>query len=131
MLQPHQRAALIPADLGVPSHSFLKSRFVESLQPTGKSPFLAIVVQAIQLQSQILADIQGLVELSSGSSLPVVSDFVGQLNLESRELSIRQSQPGKIFSGDLSENGRVMVLRQAGQAKQIHLVHEQTLAQLV
>ena len=122
---------MIPSEPGVPWHSFLKSRFVESLHPTGKSASLAIVVQTIQQQSQILADIQGLVELSSGSSLPVVSDFVGQLNLESRELSIHQAHPQKVWIGEISENGRVMALREVGQSKPIHLVHEQTLAQLV
>src|SRR5689334_1568458 len=131
MLQPHQRAALIPSEPVVPWHSFLKSRFVESLHSNGTSASLAIVVQTIQQQSQILADIRGLVELSSGSSLPVVSAFVGQLNLESRELSIHQAHPQKAWNGQISENGRVMVLREAGQAKPIHLVHEETLAQLV
>jgi hypothetical protein len=131
MLQPQQRAALIPSEPGVPWHAFLKSRFVETRQSSEKSPSIAIVVQAIQQRSPILADIAGLVELSSGSALPVVSAFVGQLNLETREFSIRQSQPDKILSGQLSENGRVMILREAGQSKQMHLVHEPTLAQLV
>jgi hypothetical protein len=115
----------------MPWHSFLTSRFVESLQSKGKSVSLAIVVRTIQQQSQILANIHGLIELSSGLSLPVISDFVGQLNLESRELSIHQAHPQIAWNGQISENGRVMLLREAGPSKPIHLVHEQTLAQLV
>jgi len=131
MLEPHSRAALIPSEPGIPWYSFLQSRFVQYPPPAAKIPAVAVVVQTIQQSSQILADIQGLVELSLGSSLPVVSAFVGQLNLESREFLIRQAHPEKSWSGQLSENGRVMVLREAGRAKPMHLIHEQTLAQLV
>ncbi|EDY16439.1 hypothetical protein CfE428DRAFT_6058 [Chthoniobacter flavus Ellin428] len=122
---------MIPNEPGTPWYSFLKSRFIEAQPPSGKGPLLSLVIQTIQQQSPVLADIQGLVELSLGSALPVVSAFVGQLNLETRDFSIRQDQSAKIFSGQLSDNGRVMVLREAGQAKQIHLVHEATLAQLL
>jgi len=131
MLEPYERAALIPAEPGVPWHSFLKSRFVESSRTNGKALSLAIVVQAVQQQSHVHADIVGLVELYSGSALPVVLGFVGQLNLENREFSIRQDQSGKNFTGKISENGLVMTLHEMGSSKPIYLVHEPTLAQLV
>jgi hypothetical protein len=131
MLETHQRAALIPIAPGVPWHSFLASRFVEPRHFAGKGASLAIVVQAIQQQGPIAAGVLGLVELFKDSALPVVSAFEGQINLESREFSIRQSEPGKSFSGQISENGLVIVLHAAGQTKPIHLVHEQTLGQLV
>jgi hypothetical protein len=70
-------------------------------------------------------------ELSLGSSLPIVSEFVGVLNLENREISIRQLQPERNYAGQISENGRVILLREVGQPKPIHLIHEETLAQLV
>jgi len=128
MLEPHQRAAVIPNDPGVNWHSFIKSRFVDA---SGEDPSLAIVVLNVAQQDQTLANLRGLVELSLGGSLPVVSEFAGVVNLESREISIHQTQPQGIYAGQLSGNGRVMVLREAGQSTPIHLVHEQTLAQLV
>ena len=98
---------------------------------SGKNSSLGIVVQSIEQQSQEHAEFRGLVEMSSGSSLPVVSEFVGVLNLETREIAIQQTQPEKNYGGRISENGRVIVLRQAGQAKPIHLVHEETLKRFV
>jgi hypothetical protein len=88
-------------------------------------------VQTIEQQSQEHAEIRGILEQSSGSSLPVVSEFVGVLNLESLEISIQQTQPEKIYSGQISENGRVITLWQTGQSKPIHLVHDETLVQFV
>lgn len=131
MLELHSRAALIPSEPGLNWHSFIKSRFVDPLHHGGGTPSLAVVVQTFAQQSQSLADIRGLMELSSGSSLPVVSEFVGLVNLESREISIRQIQPEKNYAGQISENGRVIVLSEVGQSKPIHLIHEETLAQLV
>jgi hypothetical protein len=131
MLELHNRASLIPSEPGVSWHSFIKSRFVDPLQHGRGTPSLAVVVHTAQPQSQTLAEIRGLMELSSGSSLPVVSEFVGLLNLESREISIRQIQPEKNYAGQVSENGLVIVLREVGQSKPIHLIHEETLAQLV
>jgi hypothetical protein len=121
----------MPNEPGVPWHFFLQSRFVGCSDAKGKGAFLAIDVRNIQQESPIVATIHGLVEISSGAALPVVTEFAGQLNIQSRELSLQQAHPAKAWAGQISENGRVMVLREAGQAKLIHLVHEQTLAQLV
>jgi hypothetical protein len=131
MLEPHHRAAQIPNEPGVTWLHFIHSRYVESSPANSKSGTLAIVMRAIQQQSQTLAGLQGLVEISWGGSLPVVTDFQGVLNLENREISIQQAPPEKTYDGQLSENGRVMVLRLRGQVKPIYLVHEPTLAQLV
>jgi len=131
MIEPHQRAALIPNDPGVRWPHFLRARFTGPLSHTKRDASLAIVVQAIAQQSQEHADLRGLVEVSSRSSLPVVFEFAGVLNPETREISIRQTQPDKTYDGQISENGRVMTLREAGHSKPIHLVHEETLAQLV
>jgi hypothetical protein len=71
------------------------------------------------------------VEVSSLASLPVVFEFAGILNLETREITIRQAQPDKTYDGRISENGRVMTLHEAGRPKPLHLVHEQTLEELI
>ena len=92
---------------------------------------LGVVVERIVQKSPGHCDLQGLIELSSGGSLPVVFPFQGVLNLESRELTIQQAQPEKRWGGALSENGRVMTLLEVGQSKLVHLVHESTLEQLV
>jgi hypothetical protein len=92
---------------------------------------LAVSIQSLVQKSQGHAELKGLIELSSGGSLPVVFVFDGVLNLETREISIQQTHPEKHWDGLLSENGRVMTLHEAGQAKPIHLVHELTLDQLV
>jgi len=133
MIQPHQRAALIPNDPGMNWLQFLTGRFVGSTARSAAGPgaSLAIVVQAFGQQDLGNAGLRGLVEVSLRSSLPVVFEFTGALNLETREITIRQIQPDKIYSGQISENGRVMTLREAGHPKPIHLVHEETLAQLV
>ena len=131
MLELHTRAALTPSQPRVSWHSFIKSRFIDTLHHGKGDQSLAVVVQSIQQQSQTVAEIRGLMELSLGSSLPVVSEFVGVLNLENREISIRQTQPERNYAGQVSENGRVIVLREAGQSRPIHLIHEETLTQLV
>jgi len=131
MIKPHQRAALIPNGAGVSWSHFLRGRFVGPLSQAGSDASLAIVVESVVQQSQEHANLRGLVEVSSRSSLPVVFAFVGVLNPETREISVHQAQPDKIYSGQISENGRVMALREAGHSKPIHLVHEETLAQLV
>jgi hypothetical protein len=131
MIQPHQRAALIPNDPSVSWTGFLGGRFIGSLTSAGREASLAIVVQAFAHQGPEHAHLRGLVEVSSRSSLPVVFEFAAVLNLETREISIRQSQPGKTYEGQISENGRVMTLREPGRPKPIHLVHEETLAQLL
>jgi hypothetical protein len=61
----------------------------------------------------------------------VIFPFDGVLNLETREISIHQAHPEKSWAGQISANGRVMVLQETSQAKPIHLVHEETLAQLI
>lgn len=131
MIQPHQRAALIPNDPRVSWTAFLGGRFVGALPSAGRDASLAIVPQALAHQDLQFAQLRGLVEVSSRSSLPVVFQFAAILNLETREITIRQAQPDKTYEGQLSENGRVMTLREPGQPKPIHLVHEETLAQLV
>jgi hypothetical protein len=125
MLQPYQRAALIPNEPGVTWAHFLSTRFVQS------DGSFALVMQGIVQKSQAHCDLVGLIEISSGGSLPVIFTFQGVLNLESREISIHQAQPEKAWSGQISTNGRVITLFAAGQAKPIHLVHEQTLEQLI
>jgi len=82
-------------------------------------------------KSLVHSDLKGLIELSSGASLPVIFQFDGVLNLETREISIQQAHPEKSWAGQISTNGRVMVLQEVGRAKPIHLVHEETLDQLI
>jgi hypothetical protein len=125
MFQPHQRAALIPNGPGVKWPQWLGAPFV---QPGGS---FAVVVQGLVQRGQEHLDLKGLIEISSGASLPVIFPFDGVLNLETREISIHQAQPEKSWSGQISANGRVMTLQEAGQAKPIHLVHEQTLDELI
>lgn len=131
MLEPHQRAALIANEPGVSWNHFLRGRFLGPLPHAGKDASLGVVMQTIEQQSQEHAEIRGFTEQSSGSSLPVVTEFAGVLNVETREISIHQAHAQMNFSGQISANGRVMVLRQAGQSKPLHLVHEGTLAQLL
>jgi hypothetical protein len=131
MIQPHQRAALIPNDPRVSWTGFLGGRFVGALPTAGRDASLAIVVQAFAHQGPEHAQLRGLVEVSSRSSLPVVFEFAAVLNLETREITIRQAEPDKTYEGQISENGRVMTLREPGRPKPIYLVHEETLAQLV
>jgi hypothetical protein len=125
MLQPHQRAALIPNDPGVNWPQFLGERFVQS------NGSFAIVAQSIVQKSQTHCELKGLIEISSNGALPVIFQFTGGLNLENREISILQVQPEKAWSGNVSENGRVIVLREASKGKPMHLIHEQTLEQLI
>ncbi|MDR3403119.1 MAG: hypothetical protein P4L99_11540 [Chthoniobacter sp.] len=127
MFQPHQRAALFPNEPGIHWTQFLGGRFVQ-LAAGGT---FAVSIQNIVQKSQGHADLKGMIELSSGGSLPVVFACEGVLNLETREIAIQQTHPEKRWTGLLSENGRVMTLHEAGQAKPIHLVHELTLEQLV
>jgi hypothetical protein len=131
MLEPHQRAALIPIEPGVHWHHFLDGRFTGPAPHIAKNTSLAVTVQTIEQPSQTNAVLRGLVELLAGSSLPVVSEFVAELNLETREISIRQSRPDRRYLGQFSENGRLLVLRENGQPKPIYLVHEETLATLL
>jgi hypothetical protein len=122
---------MIPNEPGVSWPQVLRARFVGPFTQAGRDVSLAVVVQTIVQQSQDHAHLSGLVEVSSRSSLPVVFEFAGALNLETHEISIHQTQPDKIYAGQVSENGRVMALREAGRSKLIHLVHEETLEKLV
>jgi len=123
MIEPHQRAALIPNSRGVLWHTFLRERFL------GTS--FGILIQSIEQQTQEHADLHGLVEHSFGRSLPVVSDFSGALNIETREITIHETQHDRHYAGQFSENGRVLTLRQQGEAKPLHLVHDETLRDLL
>lgn len=131
MLESHQRAALFPNDPGVQWHHFLGGRFIGPSPRTAKNTSLALVAQTIDQQSPIHATLRGLIELSSGGSLPIVTEFVGELNLETREISIHQPRPDMHYTGRFSENGRVLVLRANEESKSAHLVHEETLAKFV
>ena len=131
MIEPHQRATLIPNDPGVSWLHVLSARFVGPFLQAGKDASLAIVVQTITPQSLAHAHLRGIVEVSSRSSLPVVFEFAGVVNMETREISIHQTQPDKIYGGQVSENGRVMTLRETGHSKPMHLVHEETLERLI
>ena len=88
-------------------------------------------MQSIAPQSEEHAEVRGLLELIAGTSLPLVSEFVGVLNLESREISIHDANQGRHFSGQISENGRVIVLRQKSHARPIHLIDEATLQEMI
>lgn len=131
MLEPHQRAALFPNEPGVQWHHFLVGRFIGPSPRAGKNTSLAVVTHTIEQQSSIHATLRGLLEVSSGDSLPIVSEFVGELNLETREISIHQAQSDTHYTGRFSDNGRVLVLGETGGSKSAHLVHEETLAKFV
>jgi hypothetical protein len=131
MLEPHQRAALLPNGPGLSWHHFLAGRFVGTPGRPGGAASFACVVGNIQAQEPGIAEIRGWIEQSSGPALPIVSEFVGVLNLETREISFQLAQPATAYNGQISENGRVMVLRQTGQARPLYLVHEETLAELI
>ena len=123
MLQPHQRAAMMPNEPKVHWHQFLVSRYRSSDES------LALVIQNVAQQSPHHADLKGQIEVSPAGSLPVIFEFAGVLNLETREVSVQQTQPAIIWTGQISANGRVVALRKAGGGKVIHLVHEETLAE--
>src|SRR5258707_10075674 len=110
MLETHQRAAWIPNGPNIPWHHFIVSRFVGRLPGRDRDAILAVVVHSISQQSETHAELRGVMEYSSGSSLPVVFEFVGSLLLDSREISMDEmhlNQPRRHYSGQLSENGRV------------------------
>ena len=116
---------MIPNAPGVSWPQFLAEPFVQA----GGS--FAVVVQTIVPRSLEHSDLKGMIEISSGASLPVIFAFAGLLNVETREISIQQAHPQKSWSGQISTNGRVMQLTEVGQVKPIHLVHEETLEQLL
>jgi hypothetical protein len=136
MLELHQRAAWITNAPNVEWHHFLRSRFVGRLPAREGGADLAVVVQSVVQQSGIHAELRGSMEYGPSVS-PVVFDFVASLDIENREIVIREPHPNKperTFSGQFSENGRVMALSTGLPAdrtsKAFHLVHEDTLADL-
>ena len=137
MLELHQRAARIANAPNVAWHHVLRSRFAGPRPAREGGGGLAVVVQSIVQQSDTHAELRGSVEYFSDPSLPIVFEFVGTLHIETRELSLhepRPNQPERIYSGQLSENGRVLTLRvhlaEGRAAKPFHLIHEGTLAEL-
>lgn len=137
MLAVHQRAAWVQNNPGIPWHHFLQARFVGLLPDRGRDALFAIVVQAVAQQSEDHADLRGVTEYAVGSSLPVVVEFTGSLMLDTREISVQEqqlTQPGRNFSGQFSENGRVIAMRfhlvGGKPTKPFHLIHEETLAML-
>ncbi len=137
MLELHQRAAWIVNEPNVEWHHLLRSRFVGQLPAREGGTGIAVVVQSIVQQSEAQAELRGCMEYFSGRSLPVVFDFVGSLQIETRELVIREPRPNlpeRTYSGQLSENGRVMTLHahlpEGRTSKPIHLIHDDTLAEL-
>ena len=137
MLAIHQRAAAIPNNPEIPWHHFIRSRFVGRLPERDRDASLAIAVHTVTQQSETHADLRGVMEYAVGSSLPVVFEFVGSLLLDTREISVQEqhlNQPVRNYSGQFSENGRVMTLRlhpaDGKPSKQFHLTHKDTLDML-
>ncbi len=122
MLEPHQRAARIPNAPEVRWHQFLSGRFL--------GPTLGLAIQAAEQQTAEHAELRGILEYANDGSLPVVLEFTGALNIETREITVHETRPEWHYSGQFSENGRVLTLRRDGQAKLIYLVHEETLVEL-
>ncbi len=136
MLETHQRAAWLTNEPDVVWHHFLRARFVGQLPAREGGAGFAVVVQTIAQQSESHAELRGSVEYFSDPSLPVVFEFVGVLQIETRELSIQEAQPNqpRNYAGQFSENGRVLTLRprdaEQRAGKPFHLIHEETLAAL-
>jgi hypothetical protein len=136
MLETHQRAAWLTNEPNVAWHHFLRSRFVGRLPARDGGAGFAVIVQAIEQQSAAHAELRGCVEYFSDPSLPVVFEFMGILQIETREFSIQKAQPNqpRNYSGQFSENGRVLTLRARDAAHRdgnpFHLIHEETLAAL-
>jgi hypothetical protein len=138
MLEDHQRAAQIANEPAVAWHHFLRSRFVGRLLAAGGETGFAVAVQAIAQQSEFEAELRGCVEYFSDPSFPVVFEFVGMLQIETREISIQETPLNRAprnYAGQFSENGRVLTLRLLGAersaAKAFHLIHEETLTALL
>ncbi len=138
MLEDHQRAARIANEPNVAWHHFLRSRFVgRSLVGDGETGF-AVAIQAVAQQSEFEAELSGCVEYFSDPAFPVVFEFVGMLQIETREISIQETPLNRVprnYAGQFSENGRVLKLRMLGAersaGKAFHLIHEETLAALL
>lgn len=157
MLDIHQRAAWIENEPHIEWHHFLRSRFAGGLPGRGGAE-LVVAVQTVVQQSEIQAELRGSMEyFPERGALPVVFDFVGSVQLDNREVILRemhshgqavqlrapalqaqeQAHDGRIYAGQISENGRVMTLQavaadgRTAQSKPFHLIHEDTLAELL
>lgn len=137
MLEDHERAARMPNEGNVTWHHFVRSRFAGQVSRKGGGTFLAIDVQSVALVSYLDAELRGLLEYSTASALPVVFEFTGTLNLETRDVfidSAHEGQPERRYAGSFSENGRVLTLRSCAPdeppSKPLHLVHEGTAQEL-
>ena len=137
MLEDHERAAMMPNEGNTTWHYFIRSRFIGCENERAGGTSLAVDITNATLESPSHAAITGLLEYSTNSSLPVVFSFAGIVDLETREVRIDDSQsenPARSYTGSFSENGRRLTLRlhMPGKtpSKQLHLVHEATLAEL-
>lgn len=131
MLEDHKRAAMMPNEADVTWVRFVRSRFVGG-QGRGAASLTVDILAATQ-QSGSHAALAGLLEYATDASLPVVFEFVGTLDLETREVLLDDpcgDLSERSYSGRLSENGRVLTLRSRypGKAhgKPLHLIHEDT-----
>ena len=136
MLEDHQRAAMMTNEGNVTWHQFVRSRFIGQ-RSNRSDTFLTVDIQGVSLQSSSHAVLQGLLEYSADSSLPVVFEFVGTLDLDSREVLIHSGQednPERSYEGRFSENGRVLELRMRtpgkSRSKPLHLINETTIREL-
>ncbi|MHA3774579.1 lysozyme inhibitor LprI family protein [Verrucomicrobiota bacterium sgz303538] len=136
MLEDHQRAARMSNEGKATWHNFVRSRFVGQRSDRNGTTSVTIDIQSVSLESSSHAELQGLLEYSADSALPVVFEFIGTLDLETREVLIdnHENNPERRYSGRFSENGRVLELRSRepgkAQAKQLHLIHEATISEL-
>jgi hypothetical protein len=130
MLEDHQRAALMPNTANLTWAHFVRARFVAEDRKTA----FAVEILEVALQSPIDATVKGMLEQGARGSLPVVYEFLGTLDLESRELTIRDQADAQSYAGRFSENGRVLTLELTtggrGTGRPMHLIHEGTRQEL-
>lgn len=137
MLEDHERAAMMINEGNVTWHQFVQARFVNRQSNRKGHTSLSIDVQTVSQESHSHAALRGLLEYSTDSSLPIVFEFIGALDLDTRDVRIDDghgNNPERSYEGRLSENGRVLTLRSRmpgkTQAKPLHLVHEGTVQEL-
>ena len=137
MLEDHERAARMPNETNVTWHHFVSSRFIGQASRKAGGTSLAIDIQSVALVSYLDAELRGLLEYSTTSALPVVFEFTGTLNLETRDVFINnahEGDPERSYAGSFSENGRVLTLRSLAPgeppSKPLQLIHEGTLQEL-
>ncbi len=133
MLEDYERAAMIPIDSDAPWHRFVRARFSGWLGNGRDSRRFAVEVHGAAQQSGAHADLSGLLEYGGGAALPVIYEFTGTLDLETREVRFGDAGAGaadRSYTGRFSENGRVLTLQSNGaggqQGKPVHLIHEGT-----